>query len=290
MVGLVQIGAQQLADRYAYFPFLGLYMAVAWAVPELWPISTARRRLLPLIASVAIAVYAAAGFAQVGLWRDSVRLFRHVLTVADDNPLIRLRLASALFDQHQLDDAAKELQHTIRIMPGFADAHVLLGCVFQAKKEPTKAASEFQVALKLDDKLQAAHVNLGTIFLERRQFDQARHEFDRVIELNEKNARAYINRAGLFWEVGEYEKSIADCRRALALDPHLLVCERLIGRDLVGQGRVDEAINQFQHVLAAAPGDKEAVRELARLRANGRPSSSAIQRPGISQRPAANAG
>ena len=28
MIGLVQVGTQQMADRYAYFPFIGLYLAV----------------------------------------------------------------------------------------------------------------------------------------------------------------------------------------------------------------------------------------------------------------------
>ncbi len=33
VIGAVQIGIQQMADRYAYFPLLGIYVALAWLVP-----------------------------------------------------------------------------------------------------------------------------------------------------------------------------------------------------------------------------------------------------------------
>ena len=36
LIGLVQIGRQQMADRYAYFPAIGLYVAAAWSVPVLF--------------------------------------------------------------------------------------------------------------------------------------------------------------------------------------------------------------------------------------------------------------
>ncbi len=40
VIGVVQVGRQALADRYTYIPLVGLFIIVAWAVPELlkkWP-------------------------------------------------------------------------------------------------------------------------------------------------------------------------------------------------------------------------------------------------------------
>jgi hypothetical protein len=39
MIGLIQIGPQRMADRYVYFPLLGVYMAVAWLIPDLVPVT-----------------------------------------------------------------------------------------------------------------------------------------------------------------------------------------------------------------------------------------------------------
>ena len=33
--GLMQFGRQSMADRYAYLPFIGLYMAMAWTIWDL---------------------------------------------------------------------------------------------------------------------------------------------------------------------------------------------------------------------------------------------------------------
>ena len=35
MIGLVQIGGQQMADRYTYFPLIGVCLAVVWLGAEL---------------------------------------------------------------------------------------------------------------------------------------------------------------------------------------------------------------------------------------------------------------
>ena len=40
VIGLVQVGAQSMADRYTYLPQIGLVMALAWSVKHMvrtWP-------------------------------------------------------------------------------------------------------------------------------------------------------------------------------------------------------------------------------------------------------------
>ena len=97
MIGVVQVGIQQMADRYTYFPMLGLYAASAWLVPALLGNTVARRRLLPLIAGGVVGVYAAIAFVQVGYWRDGVTLMRRTLAVTRDNPFARFSLGDALY-------------------------------------------------------------------------------------------------------------------------------------------------------------------------------------------------
>ncbi len=35
MIGIIQVGHQSMADRYAYLPFIGLFIMVCWGVAEL---------------------------------------------------------------------------------------------------------------------------------------------------------------------------------------------------------------------------------------------------------------
>ena len=41
VIGLIQVGDQAMADRYTYVPLIGLFIVVAWGVPDLlarWPL------------------------------------------------------------------------------------------------------------------------------------------------------------------------------------------------------------------------------------------------------------
>ena len=44
MVGLVQVGVQSMADRYAYIPVLGIFVIVCWGIPDLLESRRAPRR------------------------------------------------------------------------------------------------------------------------------------------------------------------------------------------------------------------------------------------------------
>ena len=35
VIGIVQVGFQSMANRYAYVPLIGIFIIIAWGVPEL---------------------------------------------------------------------------------------------------------------------------------------------------------------------------------------------------------------------------------------------------------------
>jgi len=95
MIGLLQNGKQAMADRFVYFPLLGIDLAVSWFVAE-WSIATlprARRYLLPTASMLIIAILSTLSFIQVGYWRDSASLYERSLA-ADDNPIMRRMLGA----------------------------------------------------------------------------------------------------------------------------------------------------------------------------------------------------
>ena len=126
VIGLVQIGRQQMADRYTYLPLLGIYLSIAWLVPSLVS-ETVRKRYLAVAAAAVIAVYAVLGFVQVGYWHDGVTLFRHALAVTEDNPTTRRGLGSALFRKERFREALPHLEQAARLDPNDAHSHYSLG-------------------------------------------------------------------------------------------------------------------------------------------------------------------
>ena len=79
VIGILQVGSQSLADRYTYFPQIGLLIALAWSLAG--PLAR-QPRLRILAGGVAVAVLAAAAVTsavQVTVWRSSETLFTHAL-------------------------------------------------------------------------------------------------------------------------------------------------------------------------------------------------------------------
>ena len=71
VIGVVQVGGQALADRYTYIPLVGLFIIVAWAVPELlkkWPY---RKEALTALSAVCLLCLFLVTWRQVGYWRNT---------------------------------------------------------------------------------------------------------------------------------------------------------------------------------------------------------------------------
>jgi tetratricopeptide (TPR) repeat protein len=63
----------------------------------------------------------------------------------------------------------------------------------------------------------------------------------------------------------QYEEAIAVCRAGLAQHPAYLSARITLGRSLTEVGRLDEAAEEFDYVLKAAPDNLTATRELAEI-------------------------
>ena len=157
--GLVQIGEQQLADHYVYLPLIGLYVAVVGLVGSLVPASPLGKRGLTVAATGAIIVYATLGFVQVAQWHDGVRLFRHALAVADDNPIARQNLAYALFRRGEFPEVLVHVQRSIELDPTDARAYYIAVNILQAQGRSDEAIVQFRKAVAVDDRyvVQAHH-------------------------------------------------------------------------------------------------------------------------------------
>jgi len=173
-IGLVQIGSQLMADRYTYFPLIGIFLAVAWLVPELVPQGFLRTRVLPAAVLASIVMLAATAYIQIGYWHDSVTLMRHSMESTPDNPAAHEYLGYAYLEQESVREAAEELETAVRMAPAYLPTHIELARALHRLGRPDEAIGQFREALAIDPRSAEAHADLGQIFLERRQYEDAR--------------------------------------------------------------------------------------------------------------------
>jgi protein O-mannosyl-transferase len=189
VVQLFAFGQGIMADRFTYLPYIGLLFALAWWLDDR---STAAPRSVPIRPLLAgcflllLPVSLYQSWRRCDVWQNDETLWR---------------------------DALKK-------QPGAAVAWNGLGRVEASRGNWATARSCFLRAIELDPAYAAQAWNdLGAIELSGGNWVNALANFSRAIELDPRYWDAYANRALVHMKIREYEKSIADSRRAIELQP-----------------------------------------------------------------------
>jgi protein O-mannosyl-transferase len=269
MIGIVQVGSQQMADRYTYFPLIGIFLALVWTVwsllrPFVAP-GTGWARLLKAAVIAGLMALAAMTCWQVSNWHDDVSLFSHAVASAADNTFVRNKLGCALLVQGKLREAVQEFERAARLEPRSIDPEYNLGTVLAQLGEFDQAIAHYRKAIAINDLHAGAHNNLGLLECDRGQFAAAKAQLRRAIEINPDYAEAHMNLALVCLKSGDAAGAISSARHALELQPHLTTSNLIIARALDGQGRTQEAIRQLREALTTSPSDSRLQTELARL-------------------------
>jgi protein O-mannosyl-transferase len=264
VIGLVQIGSQQMADRYTYFPLIGIFLAVTWLVPELVPAGVLRARVLPAAVLASMVLLVATTYSQISYWHDSVTLFRHSMECTPDNSVAHEFLGSAYVSEGAVSEGAEELEKAIRLAPGYAPLHLDLGSALQQLGRLDEAAAEYREALALDPRSAQAHTELGLILFKRRQFEDAQRHYRQALDIDPDFLPAHINLALLCLTTNDFAGAIDHSERVLRLQPDLPASQMCLAMALRGQGHLDDAIRRFQRVVELTPNDPIPREELAR--------------------------
>jgi Tfp pilus assembly protein PilF len=269
MIGIVQVGAQQMADRYTYFPLIGVFLGLVWTIRSLVspfvPAGTLRARTLGVIAVIGFVVLGAMTSWQLSYWHDDVTLFTHDVASTADCAFTRNKLGCALGAAGKPHEAIEQFEWALRVDPRAVDAEYNIGVGMAQLGQLDQAVAHYRAALAISDLCAGAHNNLALVQNERGQYDEAKIHLRRAIEVNPEYADAYMNLGLVCLNSGDYAGAISNSQRALELGPRLIDCHRIIALALVAQGRPDEAISRLRYLLTISPENASARRELAHL-------------------------
>jgi len=308
-IGLVQVGHQGLADRYAYVPAIGLFMALSWAGSE-W-IGRIRMahpgwsRALLVGVGAGIAALAVASWHQVGYWRNTVSLFEHTLASIPKNPKIRYNLANEYRALGNTEAAIRNYRIALQTNPESVSTRINLGNSLRANGELDAAIDVYQSALDREPRNKKVHNSLGAILREKGDVDAAILRYRYAIALDPDFYLAHYNLANALRSKGEYEESVVHYlealeervrdpkifnnlgnvfrsldrnedaevayRVAIEFDPKHYRAHNNFGLLLASQQKFDEAIAHYRLAIALSPDYANAHSNLGdALRAQGK--------------------
>ncbi len=258
VIGLVQVGDQAWADRYAYLPLIGLQVAVVFSLAEL-----ARRRpaLAPHLALAALAGLVACGIAagvQVGHWKDSAALFQRALAVTEKNWVANNNLGLVHLERRELARALEHFQSAAADNPRFVQARFNLGVARQAAGELEPAVREFQQALAIRPGHPESLVALAS--LARASGDRAQAEafYEQALQANERDPLPWAAFARMLLEEGELDRAQNCATSALRLDPRLAEAELVLGEIALQRGDVESSGRRLRRAVDLAPASARA--------------------------------
>jgi len=207
VIGLVQVGAQAMADRYTYIPLIGLFVMLAWGGPKLLETVSARPVYKPLVVSASLIVgigLMTVTWRQAGHWRSSRTFYQHMLRITPDNYVGCNGLGRVLEREGNRTEAIRLYSEAVRILPNYARARLNLANAYAAEGGLHPAIEQYRKVLTITPDDREAMNNLGIALVKTRDYDAAIDQFGAVLERNPMDLKVFINLGVARFHTGDY--------------------------------------------------------------------------------------
>ncbi|HEX7681749.1 MAG TPA: hypothetical protein VF713_26760 [Thermoanaerobaculia bacterium] len=272
VIGIVAIGNQSMADRYTYFSYIGLFIAITFGA-----IALAKRLRVPdaalaAIAGIAVAGYAAVAMHQAGYWKDSETLFTHTLAVTRDNSIAEYLLGQTL-QSTKPDAAIIHLRRAIDLTQPllqiqdatapdwYPQAYVGIGTATLMKARPMpqspardalirEAITSFGKALEIDPNAAHAKNNIGVAM----QMLPAASPTSMQLRYD-----AHLTSGTFLSQQGRFDQAVAEFRSAVDILPKSVEAHIYLGLGLFQANKKPEGIAELRAARALDAGQANAI-------------------------------
>ena len=260
VIGLIQVGEQAIADRYAYIPLIGVFVMAVWGAADLADTRQLSFGSRAKTAAVILAILSLFTIDQLRYWQSAVDLWSHTVGVTKDNFLGEQNLGAALLASDRYQEALPHFKMAVQLRPSDPSGHLNLGGDFALTNQPRDAIREYETAIPFvsDPKMRlVSYETLGRLYSGLGEYSKARASYQQALRIDPQREDA---RAGLA------KVDLSDAIRSVAESPSGAGYLRL-GQVLQQQGRAAQAKAAYEQALALNPKLGEAQKALKALNA-----------------------
>ncbi len=248
MIGMVQVGAQAMADRYAYLAFIGLFFSMVWGVSALLEGWLTARRVVAVGTAGMLVAMGILAYRQAGFWRDSEVLWSHTLQVTKRNFIAHDALASHLLAMGRFTEGCPHFQASVSIFPDDMPAQEGLAVCAQERGDSKEAIQRYENVLRLaaESGLRSiAFANMGSIYRTSGNYVRARENYEAALQLNPDLPIALVGMGLLAQKGWDYSRAATQYAHAMSVEP-TSVGYLLLAKALEQGRRPDEAKEAFE--------------------------------------------
>ena len=219
VIGLVQVGAQSMADRYTYLPLIGVFIMLVWGTSEVFERWQLPRPAIWGLALLVLAACTARTLDQLRFWQNTETLFHHTIAVTKGNAVAYYNLGEYYSGKGRLDEAVDDYLKAIQIRPGYDDALNNLGVALAVKGELDEAITRIRESIHYRPDKADAYYNLGNVFIMQQKLDEAASAYAEALRLKPDYPEAHNNLANVLLTQGHRNAAVQHYREALRLNP-----------------------------------------------------------------------
>jgi tetratricopeptide (TPR) repeat protein len=271
VIGIIQVGGQAMADRYTYIPLIGLFIIIAWGIPDLLKENPFHRIIISVAAGATLLIFTILTYNQAGVWKDSRTLFEHALEVTDGNFVAHNNLGSYFFSRDRFDEAADQFSKAVKIIPDAEYYQNNLGSALAKLKRYDEAISCFSRAIEINHRFAKPYTNIAYIHFLAGHYEKALEYYRKALELQSGDPVAENNVALMLIYLGKDDEAIVYLKSAIRHKPDFATARNMLAVLLVKKNRIQEAIDQLNEALRINPQYAEARKNLQFLKSLSHP-------------------
>jgi len=245
MIGLVQVGVQALADRYAYISFIGLFVMIVWLTAYWANAYRVSPRWLAAPSLCCLLILGLLTPRQVRYWHDTETFWSRTVALTEGNYVAHRGLAGVYRRQGKITESNAELRTVLAIRPQDPYSNMVLGDYEHTQKNYAAAIENYRVVTEQPTYAQVraqAYANMGYNYVDLKQPLKARECFEHSLVIEPDQAPVMVQ-LGLIAQLGgDTPTAVQDFKRAMRLQP-TDVGLLLLANALLEEGQTAESDN-----------------------------------------------
>jgi tetratricopeptide (TPR) repeat protein len=227
VIGFIQVGRQAMADRYTYFPSIGIAIILIWGIIHLWS-EEKLRKIIIIPAAIILAALAFLTWQQCGYWKNTSTLFSHALQVTKNNYLAHSNLGVALAEEGKTQEAISHYRAALQIKPNDDNTHYNLANALKKQGAIDEAIVHYREAVKWNPSYSKAHNNLGVYLDAQGLSDEAILHYRQALQIEPANPGFHFNLGMALGRNGDLKEAIDCFRQAIYLKPDYAEARRVL--------------------------------------------------------------
>ena len=269
VIGLVQVGQQAMADRYAYIPFIGMFIIIAWGLPGLLKNYLFRKKLVLFLAGIYFSVLMTLCWIQLQYWENSIKIFQHAInvTVKKYPSFVGIynNLGVVLIAQNKFEEARTNLKKAVELQPNYPESHNNLGYALSELNRFSEANIHYKKAIRLKPDYAEAHNNLANSLSKKSNFNQAIIHYKKAIQLKPEYSKAHFNLGVTLNKWNHSEEAISQLEEAIRLEPNFFQAHLALGNILILKDKFERALYHLEITIKIDPNNSIAHNSLGSI-------------------------